>query len=576
VDYWYSGQIRKYILQTIRFLSNFQIKQGDGTLIRVPVTYGDMDRQAASVLNQNSENAMISAPKISVYITNLELDRDRLGDSTFVGKISVRERDIDNGAYTGDQGGNYTVERLMPTPFTLEMKVDVWTTNADQKLQILEQILMFFNPSLEIQTSDNYLDWTSLSILNLTGMNFSSRTVPIGTSTAIDIATLTLQTPIWISPPAKVKKLGVVTNVITTLYDQIDEGDTGYIEGLGVSLGITDPYPVHPIMNINQTIGNYDLIVTGKNVLAISKEQGSNYVSWYHIVGQMPGDYQAGLAKIYLIQPDGSEVAGLASINPLNESILTVSDWDPDTYPPNTLISGPSRNNTSWGSFDAVIDPTTSKPQNVVAGTRYLIINNIGGGVRVPALVTYNNISPITSYSSGSGAIVNVTLDIYNGVYSISLVSAGSGYSVGSQLKIKGNFLGGNIIENDCVMFVRGVDGLGAIIDFRVAGLPLPTNFTIVPDAMILANSTVTYELFLNEDGPATWKNSDNSDFIADANDIIEWDGTKWVIIFDSDVETDLTYQTNLYTLTQYKFINKTWVKSFEGEYQQGQWRITL
>ena len=55
----------------------------------------------------------------------------------------------------------------MPTPYTLSMKADIWTSNTDQKLQLLEQILVLFNPALEIQTTDNYIDWTSLSVVYL-------------------------------------------------------------------------------------------------------------------------------------------------------------------------------------------------------------------------------------------------------------------------------------------------------------------------------------------------------------------------------------------------------------------------
>ena len=156
-QFFYDGQIRRYVIQIMRLVSNFVVKHGDGTLHRIPVMYGDIDRQVASIINQNSENYLSSAPRIAVYITDLQLDRDRLSDSTYVGKVHLRERDIidnpdGNDLYGWRQGQNYTVERLMPTPYRLKLKVDIWAANTDQKFQILEQILMLFNPSLEIQT----------------------------------------------------------------------------------------------------------------------------------------------------------------------------------------------------------------------------------------------------------------------------------------------------------------------------------------------------------------------------------------------------------------------------------------
>jgi len=226
MDFFYDGQIRRYVTQFMRFFIGFKYQAGDGTQKTLPVTYGDLSRQVAAIIRENSENKMISVPKISCYITGLEMDTTRLAASTFVSKVNIRERNYEefdgqgNPVYQNIQGGNYTVERLMPTPFTLTMKADIWTSNTDQKLQIIEQILVFFNPSFEIQTTDNYLDWTSLSVINLKSTQFSSRTIPQGTDSDIDICSMEFTMPIYITPPAKVKKLGVVKTIITNIYNE--------------------------------------------------------------------------------------------------------------------------------------------------------------------------------------------------------------------------------------------------------------------------------------------------------------------------------------------------------------------
>ena len=206
----------------VRMLSNFSYKDGQGALVQIPVVYGDLSRQVGSILKDNSELKLLNAPKISVYITSIELARDRLSDSSYVSKMNIRERayDSSNKEYLNKDGKNYTVERLMPTPYTLGVNADLWSTNTDQKLQILEQILMLFNPSLEIQTTDNYVDWTSLSVVNLDTINFSSRSIGSATEDEIDIATIGFTTPIYISPPTKVKKLGVVHTVITSIFNE--------------------------------------------------------------------------------------------------------------------------------------------------------------------------------------------------------------------------------------------------------------------------------------------------------------------------------------------------------------------
>ena len=64
---------------------------------------------------------------------------------------------------------------------------------------------------------------------------------------------------------------------------------------------------------------------------------------------------------------------------------------------------------------------------------------------------------------------------------------------------------------------------------------------------------------------------------VAYANDIVEWTGTAWHVVFNSSQFPDtMVWQTNTYTSVQYMWNGVTWTKSFEGEYDQGSWRIEL
>ena len=181
MQWFYDGQIRRYVGQIVRMLSGFRYQSLDGKQTTVPVMYGDLTRQVSNIIRENSENKIPSAPRIAVYISDLAMDKTRLADSTHVSKIHIREREkiLDSAGnfveYAPTQGSGYTVERLMPTPYKLTVKADIWSTSTDQKLQILEQILMLFNPSLELQTSDNYVDWTSISVLEITNIQFSTK-----------------------------------------------------------------------------------------------------------------------------------------------------------------------------------------------------------------------------------------------------------------------------------------------------------------------------------------------------------------------------------------------------------------
>jgi hypothetical protein len=535
MQYFYDGQIRRYLLQVIRLLSNFVVKYGDGTLVRVPVMYGDMDRQAATIINQNSSSTIASTPRVAVYVSGLELDRARLSDSSYIGKVHIREREFDanNNEYTSAQGSNYTVERLMPTPFKLTIKADIWSESTEQKLQILEQILVLFNPSLEIQTTDNYIDWTSLSVVDLTDVTFSSRTIPVGTNDQIDIATLTLETPIWITPPAKVKKLGIVTSIITSLFTDIGGDNAGYVDGLGVDPNTGERYPAQFAFSETTTIGNFDIIVSEGKIKLVSSTDPGKYLHWGPVLDQYPGKYHAGLSKVFLRQPDNSDVVGYFSLSPVDPNELVVN-WDEDTYPTNTSLVNyngyTSVRTNSLGTFDAIIDPTKTGPGSGLTpsvGSRYLILENIGGGV-TDAFVTSNRIQRLDT---------GIKFDRVD----------------------------------TCNVLVNGVS----------VSLQQPENrngnYVIVFSNIVPSNSTISYILNLNEDGPDSWKNSNGSDFIAETNDIIEWNGTKWSVIFSAKESRDqFIYLTNIFTLVQYKWDGVSWTKSFDGEYKRGQWRIEL
>ena len=187
-QFFFDEQIRRYLLQFTRMVSLFQVEygrneQGIKDLIRVPVRYGDASRQAAVIMQQNSANALPSTPLMSFYITGLDYDRPRMQEPYHVNKMMVRQRSYDPGTetYETTQGNAFQIERLMPVPYKLTINLDIWTTNTNQKMQLFEQIATLFNPSLEIQATDNYIDWTSLTTCDLERVNWSSRTIPVGT-----------------------------------------------------------------------------------------------------------------------------------------------------------------------------------------------------------------------------------------------------------------------------------------------------------------------------------------------------------------------------------------------------------
>jgi len=467
MDYFYDGQVRKYLAQFINIFSNFAYKDAKGNLVTIPVRYGDMSRQVAQILRKNSENSVPSAPFIACYIKDLQYDRARLQDPTFVSKIQIREREFNTAtnSYLNNQGLNYTVERIMPSPWTITLSTDIWTTSMDQKLQIWEQIIVFFNPSFEIQTTDNYIDWTSLSSVTLETQTWTSRSVPQGVNEDIDVLTLNFSAPVWITPPAKVRKLGIITKIISNVFATNAEGAIKTSYNIDGASGIFDQ--ISPDEEVVITSGDFSLLVMNGlariiNLTAlgddIDLEDPRNSTSWLKLLDLYPGKFRAGLSQLRFTQETGSEIVATISLNPNNDNEM-ILNIDPDTIPSNTIISG-------RGTVDAIVNPLTYNPSSLSVGTRFLILEGIN-----------NN-------------------DQFGGI----------GYQ-----------------------------------------------------------------------GPSGWKNSDGSDFQANPNDIISWNGSSWSVVFDSEnAGNTVVYTTNAYTGIQYQFSQGDWVKSYDGIYDRQLWRLIL
>ena len=391
-QFFYDEQIRRFLLQFTRIFSNFQIEygkddMGNPTLLRVPVRYGDASRQAATVMQNNSASALPSTPIITFYISGMDYDRPRLQDPYFVSNIQVRQRtyDRDSESYETTQGNAFTIERLMPVPYKMTINCDIWTSNTNQKMQLFEQVATLFNPALEIQSTDSYIDWTSLSVVELDRVVWTSRTIPVGTENPIDIMTMTFSMPIWISSPAKVKKLGVVEKVISSVYNASGDAIDALTNSdllLGTrQLFVPYGYQVLLIGNKLQALKQSAVVNQPNASVTLPNNPPSN--EFWHAITNMYGAFRPGISQIRLdnLWGDNTQIIGTASYDPTDDRFLLL-DIDEDTTPQNTLTP-----------VNAVIDPLLAGPgaglSVAVVGQRYLILNDIGD---------YNNPEPAIAW----------------------------------------------------------------------------------------------------------------------------------------------------------------------------------
>ena len=113
-QYFYDKQIRRYIQQFIRLFSGFSVQMGKNedsglpVYHKVPVRYGDINRMAAHITRENSENIMNTVPFISCYVTNLNLIPERRTYQDHVDKVQVYEKKYDQttGEYKNEKGNS--------------------------------------------------------------------------------------------------------------------------------------------------------------------------------------------------------------------------------------------------------------------------------------------------------------------------------------------------------------------------------------------------------------------------------------------------------------------------------------
>jgi hypothetical protein len=190
---------------------------------------------------------------------------------------------------------------------------------------------------------------------------------------------MTFTAPIWITPPAKVKKLGIITKIISNIYTA-GQGSINSIYGLEDAVDVFGD--ISPDATITVTPGNYNLLVlngVARLVKGSNIDDVKNTVSWYTILDQYPGKFVAGLAQLRFAQSGDSEIIARVSIDPNDDGAMLLN-IDVDTIPSNTILFG-------RGTVDAIIDPEKFNPKGVAAGTRYLILEDIN--INVPLDLDY-------------------------------------------------------------------------------------------------------------------------------------------------------------------------------------------
>ena len=207
--------------------------------------------------------------------------------------------------------------------------------------------------------------YASVFEIELTDIAWSSRGIPAGVDETLDIATLTFSIPIWISPPAKVKRQTIIQQIIADIHKVNSVAGMGYDQAYADFFGT-----VADDAEVIITPGDYRALVSGATVTLI-KPTGESAI-WDDII-EMQGELTVtSLLKLNISNDSDSDenlIVGSVAANPLDNTSL-IFNLDTDTLPANTL-----------SNVDKIIDPRSSSPGSgldvATLGQRYLITESI-------------------------------------------------------------------------------------------------------------------------------------------------------------------------------------------------------
>jgi hypothetical protein len=184
-EYFYNEILRKTVISFGSLFNNISIKHTNNSnevidVIKVPLAYGPTQKFLARLEQSPDLNkpTQITLPRMSFEFTGLTYDASRKVTTTqsFTTKSSA--------------DGSVVKKSYMPVPYNLQFELAIMTKLNDDALQIVEQILPYFQPSytLTIELVDEINEKRDIPIIleNVTFQddyegNFASRRVLIYT-----------------------------------------------------------------------------------------------------------------------------------------------------------------------------------------------------------------------------------------------------------------------------------------------------------------------------------------------------------------------------------------------------------
>ena len=144
-EYFYNEILRRTIISFGTLFNNVSIKKTDSSdsvvsVVKVPLAYGPTEKFLARI-NQSpdlNKPTQITLPRMSFEFTGLTYDPTRKVTTTQ--QFTVKDPD----------DGSETKKSYMPVPYNMQFELSIMTKLNDDALQIVEQILPYFQPAYNL------------------------------------------------------------------------------------------------------------------------------------------------------------------------------------------------------------------------------------------------------------------------------------------------------------------------------------------------------------------------------------------------------------------------------------------
>jgi len=143
-EYFYNEIFRSVIIGFGSLFNGIEIKHNNASIMKVPLAYGPTQKFLARMQQEADLNKPVSItlPRMSFEFLGLQYDPTRK---------STQTQTIINQTPDGTQ----VKKNYMPVPYNMRFELSIMTKLNDDMLQILEQVLPYFQPAYNL--SINYL-----------------------------------------------------------------------------------------------------------------------------------------------------------------------------------------------------------------------------------------------------------------------------------------------------------------------------------------------------------------------------------------------------------------------------------